>query len=164
MKHWNSLPHSQEPATCPYPKPAQPSPYPHIPLLGDPFQYYPPIYTYLFQVVSFPQFSPLSPVWTFCSPPNLMLHPTLLDLITQIISGEQYRSLRSSLCSLLYSPVIMFLLGPNSLLSTLFSNPFSLYSSLNVSDQVSHPYKTTVNLMVTELNPYPANVENMVSS
>jgi hypothetical protein len=24
-----SLPHSQEPATCPYPEPAQSSPYPH---------------------------------------------------------------------------------------------------------------------------------------
>jgi len=28
--------HSQVPATCPYPEPAQPSPYPHIPLPEDP--------------------------------------------------------------------------------------------------------------------------------
>jgi hypothetical protein len=34
-------------------------------------------------------------------------------------------------------------LGPNTLLNTLFSNTLSLRSSLNVSDQVSHPYKTT---------------------
>jgi hypothetical protein len=34
------------------------------------------------------------------------------------------------------------LLGPNILLNTLFSNTRSLHSSLNVSDQVSHPYKT----------------------
>jgi hypothetical protein len=27
--------HSQVPATCPYPEPAQSSPYPHIPLLED---------------------------------------------------------------------------------------------------------------------------------
>src|SRR5215475_4379829 len=33
-------------------------------------------------------------------------------------------------------------LSPNTLLSTLFSNTLSLRSSLNVSDQVSHPYKT----------------------
>jgi hypothetical protein len=33
-------------------------------------------------------------------------------------------------------------LGPNILLITLFSNTLSLRSSLNVSDQVSHPYKT----------------------
>jgi hypothetical protein len=35
------------------------------------------------------------------------------------------------------------LLGPYILLSTLFSNTLSLCSSLNVRDQVSHPYKTT---------------------
>jgi hypothetical protein len=36
---WNpkiSLPHSQVLATCPYPEPDQPSPYPHIPLPEDP--------------------------------------------------------------------------------------------------------------------------------
>jgi len=38
------------------------------------------------------------------------------------------------------------LLGPNILLSTLFSYNLSLRSSLNVSDQVSHPYKTTTKL------------------
>ena len=31
-----SLPHSQVPATCPYPEPARSSPYPHIPLPEDP--------------------------------------------------------------------------------------------------------------------------------
>jgi polysaccharide pyruvyl transferase WcaK-like protein len=31
-------------------------------------------------------------------------------------------------------------LGPNILLSTLFSNTLNLCSSLNVRDQVSHPY------------------------
>ena len=30
------LPHSQVPATCPYPKPAQSSPYPQIPLPENP--------------------------------------------------------------------------------------------------------------------------------
>jgi len=57
--------------------------------------------------------------------------------------GEEYRSLSSSLCSFLHSPVTSSLLGPNILLSTLFSNTLSLRSSLNASDQVSHPYKTT---------------------
>ena len=33
-------------------------------------------------------------------------------------------------------------MGPNILLSILFSNTFSLRFSLNVRDQVSHPYKT----------------------
>jgi hypothetical protein len=35
------------------------------------------------------------------------------------------------------------LLGPNILHNTLFSNTLSLRSSLSVSDQVSHPYKTS---------------------
>jgi hypothetical protein len=43
-----------------------------------------------------------------------------------MIFGEEYRSLSSSLCSLLYSPVTSSLLGPNILLSTLFSNTLSL--------------------------------------
>jgi hypothetical protein len=36
MEPVGSLPHSQVPATCPYPEPAQSSPYPHLPLPEDP--------------------------------------------------------------------------------------------------------------------------------
>ena len=39
-------------------------------------------------------------------------------------------------------------LGPNILLNTIFSNTLILLSSLNVSDQVSHPYKTTDKIIV----------------
>jgi hypothetical protein len=59
----------------------------------------------------------------------------ILDLITQILFGDEYRSLSYSLCSLLHSPVASSLLGPNILLSTLFSNTPSLRSSLSVRDQ-----------------------------
>jgi len=65
---------------------------------------------------------------------------------TRTILVEQYSSLNSSLCSFcsfLDSPVTLSLLGPNILLSILFSNTLSLSYSLNVSDLVSHPYKTT---------------------
>ena len=146
MEPEGSLPYSQVPATCPYPEPAQSSPYLHIPLLEDPSQYYPPIYAWVSQVVSFLQISPskpclhplLSPLCTTCP-----THLILLDFITQIILVEEYRSLNSSLGSFLRSPFTSSLLGPDILLSTLFSNTFSLHSSLNLSEQVSHSYKTT---------------------
>ena len=71
-------------------------------------------------------------------------HLILPDFTTRTISGKEYRSLRSSLCNFLHSPVTSSLLGPSTLLNTLFSNTLSLHSSLNVSDKVSHPYRTTV--------------------
>ena len=75
-------------------------------------------------------------------------HLILLDFITRTILDEGYRSLSSSLCNFLHSSVTPSLLGPNILLNTLFSKTLSLCSSLNVSDQVSHPYKTTGKILV----------------
>jgi hypothetical protein len=69
-------------------------------------------------------------------------------LLTRTILGEEYRSSSSSLRSLLHSPVTSSLLGPHMLISTLFSNTLSLRSSLNVSDHVSQPYKTTGKIIV----------------
>ena len=68
-------------------------------------------------------------------------HFILLDFITRTIFSEQYRSLSSSLCSLLHSVATSSLLCPNTLLNTLFSNTLSLRSSLNTRDKVSHPHK-----------------------
>ena len=74
--------------------------------------------------------------------------------------GEEYRSFSSSLGNLLHSPVTSSLLGPNILLNTIFSNTLSFLSSLSVSDQVSHPYKTPGKIIVlyilifTFLQPY----------
>jgi len=75
-------------------------------------------------------------------------HLILLVFTTRTILGEQYRTLSYSLCSFLHSPVTSSLLGPNILLNTLFPNTLNLRSSLNVSDQVSHPYKTTGKIIV----------------
>jgi hypothetical protein len=75
-------------------------------------------------------------------------HHIRLDLTCLMISVDEYKSRSSSLCKFLHSPVTSSLLGPNILLRTLFSNTFSLYSSLSVRDQVSHPYKTTGRIVV----------------
>jgi len=69
----------------------------------------------------------LSPICATCP-----THLILLDCITRTILGEQYRSFSTSLCSFLHYPVTSFLLGSNILLSAVFSDTFSLCSSLNV--------------------------------
>jgi hypothetical protein len=79
----------------------------------------------------------LSPIRATCP-----AHHILLDLITRIIFGEEYKSLSFSLCSFLHS-FYLFSLWLKILLSTLFSNTLSPYSFLKVADQVSHPYKIT---------------------
>jgi len=95
----------------------------------------------------FPHRNPVntSPLSHTCYMPA---HLVFLDMIIQIIFGEQYRSLNSSLCSHLHSPLTSSLLGPNILLSSPFSNTLSLRISLNVTDQVSHPYRRTGKIIV----------------
>jgi hypothetical protein len=67
-------------------------------------------------------------------------------LISQTILGEEYKFF--SLCSFLHSLVTSSLTGPNILLNIRFSNAFSLCCSLNVSNQVLYPYKTTDKIIV----------------
>jgi hypothetical protein len=63
-------------------------------------------------------------------------HLILLDFINLVILGEEYKSQSFLLCSFLHPPVASSLFSPNILLSTLFSNTLSLWSSLYVRDQV----------------------------
>jgi len=69
----------------------------------------------------------LSPIRATCP-----AHLILVELVTPIISVEECRSLISSVCSFLHSSVTFSLLGPNIVLSSLFSNTLSLCSSFKV--------------------------------
>ena len=51
-------------------------------------------------------------------------------------------------CCFLHSPVTSSILDSSILLNTMFSNTLVLRSSLNMSDQVSHPYKTRGKIIV----------------
>ena len=85
----------------------------------------------------------LSPLRATCP-----AHLRLLDFIARKTLDEQFRSLSSSLCTFLSSPITLPLLGPNILRYTLLSNNFSQRSSLSMSDRVSHPCTTTGKIIV----------------
>jgi hypothetical protein len=70
-----------------------------------------------------------------CSVPLILLH-----LIVLIILGKEV--IKILIMQFSQTLVISSLCGPNILLSSLFSNSLSLCSSLNVKNQVSHPYRT----------------------
>jgi len=128
-----SLPHFQMPATCLCPEPDQSSQR-SILILSS--------YLCLGLLSGlFPSGFPSKSLYkTLLSPTcaSFPPHPILLDLITRIIFGEEYRSLSSS-CSFLHSPVTSSFLGWNNPQHPIL-NTLCLISSLNVGEQVSHLY------------------------
>ena len=138
-----SLPHSQKPATCPYPEPNQSSPchqshflkihlniiLPSMPgsskyPLSQRFPHRNSVY--------------VSPLPDTCYMPRPS--PYWFDHLNNILWVQVIKLLFMEFSRL---PCISSLLGPNIVLNTLFSYTLSLHSSSDVSDQVSHPYKTT---------------------
>ena len=93
-----------------------------------------------------PRFPHQKPLYTSVLPHTCYIPRPSHSSLT--VFGKEYRSLGSSLCSFLHSPVTSSLLSSNIFLSVLFAKTLSLRSSLSVSDQVSHPYKTTGKIIV----------------
>jgi hypothetical protein len=72
MEPEGSTPYSQEPVTRPYPEPDCSNLFLPIQPLEDPLYYYPPIYAWVFQVISFPKVSPLKPCMHLSSLPYVL--------------------------------------------------------------------------------------------
>ena len=118
MESEGSLPHSQVPATCPSLEPDQYSPCPLSHFLKIHLNIVLPS-TLGSSKLSLSLEFPPEPCIHLSSPSiraTCPVHLILLDLITRIIFDEEYRSLSSSLCRFLHSPVASSLL--NSKFST----------------------------------------------
>jgi hypothetical protein len=145
MEPESSPPYPKVPATRPYPESTLSSLHDPSNLLKIHLNIIPHLRLGL-QNCRFPSGFPTN---AMCTPLSSPIHATCpahfirLDFTPRTILFKVYRSFSSYLCSFHHSPVTSTLLGPNSLINNFFSNALSLRSSLSVSDQVSHPYKTT---------------------
>jgi hypothetical protein len=106
--------------------------------------YYPPIYAWVFQAVSFPQVSPPKRCIQVTLPHPLSPNSYRFDQLNNI--GWGYTSL-SSAYSFIYSLFTSSLVDL-TILNTLFWNILIPCSTVSVSDQVSHPCKITGKITV----------------
>jgi hypothetical protein len=117
---------------CSYPEPDRCSQCPH-PTSRRSILTLSPIYAWVFEIIYFPQVSPLKPR-IHLSPLPYMLHALPITVFV-IRFPEIYlvrrieRKVLHYVCSLLLAPVSSSLLGPNILLRILFSKTVSLRSS-----------------------------------
>ena len=101
------------------------------------------IYTSVFQVVPFLHISPSNPCMNFSSLPYV---PCVPSIPTYLIRSSQEYSVISTnhkAPDFLQPPFTSSILDPKVFLSTLFSNALSQCPSLNIRNQVPHPYDTT---------------------
>jgi len=95
------------------------------------------IYTYVFRVASFLQISPSNPCMNFSSLPYVPCVPSISSYLIWSPQKHSVISTNHKVPDFLQPPVTSSLLDPKVFLSTL-----SQCSSLNVRDQVQHPYDT----------------------
>ena len=139
MEPEGSLPHSQASATCPYPGPAQSSSHTHIPPPGS----IPTSSTHLHLGLPSGLFPSGFPTKTLYAPSPHPYAPhaqpvsffSILSPVQYWMSSTDHLAPRYAISSIPPLP------RP-------FSNSLSFLSSLNVSAQVSHPYKTTGKIIV----------------
>jgi len=131
MEPKSSSPYSQQPATCPYPKPADSSPHSTILLIHQPFQHHPTTYAYVFQHAFLLDVSP--PKCGICSSSHLYV-PHALPISSASIWPPEYHVVRNAdfeaaHCDIFNSPKAPNPLSPNIL------NSLSPCSSVNAADQ-----------------------------
>jgi hypothetical protein len=142
MEPEGSLPHLQEPAICPCPEPDQFSHASQSHSLKIHFKIIFQVYPCVFEVISFPRVSPpkscmhLSPTHATCS-----AHLILLDTMTWLIFGDEYRSWANHV--VFSNPCYLIPSTPKYLLQhPILVRPQRMFSFC-VRRQVPHPYKTT---------------------
>ena len=150
MEREVSLPHSQEPATCPHSEPDKSSSCSPSHLLNINLNI-----ILLSSPGLFPSAFPTKTLYTPLLSPIRATYPAhliVLDLLIRILFREENCSLSSSLCILLHSPATSSPLGQKILLSTLLSKALSLSYSVIVRNQVSDPLKTTGEIVVLHIS------------
>jgi hypothetical protein len=89
---------------------------------------------------------------------SCLTHSIIFHFITLIIFGEVYKCTSSSFCSFLYPPATSSPLGPNMLLSTLFScsQTLSIYFHPLMSETKFHAHKKQQRnfFLILILRPY----------
>jgi hypothetical protein len=152
MEPERSLPHSQQPAICPYPEPDRSSPCSHPTSLRSILTLLSRLRLGLPSGLRFSVFPPKACMYLSTTGATCPAHLSLLDLVTRMILGEEYRTLIFSLCSLLHSPLTSCPLGPNILLSTL-SRKSSVYVPPSVWVTKFHFHTKTGNVVVVMKHP-----------
>jgi hypothetical protein len=144
MESEGSLPCSQQPTTCPYPKPDQPSPRPTKPTFLRLILILSFHLLLIFHVITFLQVYPPNPCMQLLSHPQIRAiwptHFILLDAIVRTTFSIEYESWNSTLCNVLQSAITSSILRQNISLRTLLSKTLGLYSFLSATDHVSNPH------------------------